>query len=99
MPNVQRFYRQVTTIDDAHTAIKELTDHVYELRQRLDAHHEQLGKITTGSASAASKPTLNSGLNSQIAGISVKSVTDPSTLKNGYTIRYNAATGQFEFGV
>jgi hypothetical protein len=34
-----------------------------------------------------------------IAGIKVNATTDPLSLQNGWTVRYNSATGQFDFGV
>ena len=97
MANPQRFYRNVGNLDEAKTAIHELTDHTYELREQMSAMKDDHAKAMDGVQKQIS--SLNSGLNSQVAGISVKSVTDSASLKNGYTIRYNSATGQFEFGV
>ncbi len=70
-------------------AFNELHTHLYELR-------DELQKMQGGKDSAKVEKSKFTG---DIQGIGIKAVTDSSSLQNGYTIRYNAATGQFEFGM
>ena len=78
------------THPDVIQAFNDLHDNVYELRGQIQTMKAEKPAVATASRKA---------FNDNIGGIKVKSPTDPSTLKNGYTIRYNSKTGQFEFGV
>lgn len=88
---MKKFYPQLPA--DTHPAVQDainqLYDHVYSLR----GENETLkGRLNATSAPSAKKFT------GDIQGIQIKATTDPSSLKNNYTLRYNSATGQFEFG-
>jgi hypothetical protein len=76
------------THPDLAQTIKDLHDHVYDLRDELRAVQTKKAEET--------QP--RKAFTQEIQGIQVKAVTDPSSLQNGYTIRFNSATGQFEFG-
>jgi predicted nucleic acid-binding Zn-ribbon protein len=74
---------------DDQKAFAQVQDHIFQLRDQLQEmkQSKEQGK------------TEKKGFTQELQGIQVKAVTDPSSLKSGYTIRYNAKTGQFEFGV
>jgi hypothetical protein len=97
LPNPQRFYREVRSLDDAKTAIHELTDHTYDLREQVAGHERTIadlhGKLKAQAGASAAKQAFTG----DIQGIKVKAVTDPLSLKNGWTLKYNAATGELEF--
>ena len=97
MPSERRFYRQVGSVEEAQTAIHELTDHTYELRRQMEEMRGQHAEAMAGMKKQVAK--LGDLLNTQVAGINVKATTDALSLQNGYTIRFNSATGEFEFGV
>ena len=102
MANPARYYPKVENLDEAHEAIKQLHDHVYTLRddlqamrQSMTAMHESQQKTM---AKVASLPaTAPPGIVDNLAGVRIKVVTSPDQLTNGMTVKYNAATGQFEF--
>lgn len=91
MPNEQRFYRHVSTIEEAHTAIKELTDHTYDLRQQMSEMKDAHAKAMDGVHKKVQE--LGTALNSQINGLNVKAVPPA----HGQTLKWNAATGQVEW--
>jgi len=86
MANKGRFYRNVTSIEEANVAIKELTDHTYDLRDQINGHKKTIEHMQK-------QQGLGTALNSQINGLNIKAV--PPT--NGQTLKYNAATGQIEW--
>ena len=91
MANEQRFYRHVENLDDAKTAIRELTDHSYDLREQMDEMRAQHKSAIDGVQVQMKK--LGSALNSQINGLNVKGVPPA----NGQTLKWNASTGQIEW--
>ena len=76
------------THPDVVTAFREVYNHVYTLR-------DEIQKMRAEKPSEPARPKFNDN----ILGIKVKAVTDPSSLQNGFTLRYNSATGQLEWGV
>jgi len=65
---------------------------MYDLQ---DAHAATNKKVDDASkAKTAPKPFTG-----DIQGVKVAAPTDPTALQNGYTLRYNSKSGQFEFGV
>ena len=101
MPNQQRFYPEVKSLDDAKVAIHQLHDHVYTLRDTIDGHERTIadlhGKLKAQAGASASAGAAKHGFTGDIQGIKVKAVTDPLSLKNGWSLKYNAATGELEF--
>lgn len=93
MPNPQRFYRDVKSLEDAKTAIHELTDHAYNMREQLEGHKKTIAELH-GKIKAQNGKKAFTG---DIQGIKVKAVTDMLSLKNGWSLKYNAATGELEF--
>lgn len=91
MANERRYYRQVSTIEEAHLAIKELTDHTYDLRSQIAEMKDSHAKAMNGMQKQVSQ--LGTALNSQVNGLNVKAV--PPT--NGQVLKYNSATGQIEW--
>jgi hypothetical protein len=87
MANENRFYRKVNTLEDAELAIRELTDHTYDLRKQIDGHKKTIDQMQKQTSA------LGTALNTQINGLNVKAV--PPT--NGQTLVWNAATGQVEW--
>jgi hypothetical protein len=87
MANQGRFYRKVETMEDAQVAIRELTDHTYDLRAQVDGHKKTIEQ------NQKQISALGTALNSQINGLNVKAI--PPT--NGQTLKWNAATGQIEW--
>lgn len=73
---------------DLQEHFNQLHSNIYDLRDELQKMHASSTK------SDSNKPSFTG----DIQGIRVKAVTDPSSLQNGFTIRYNSASGQFEFG-
>lgn len=75
-------------------------DNLYSLQNRMDTIEKGAKEASNTSAAKGSGKDDNStsSAGSTIAGINVKAPTDSSSLKNGYTIRYNSESGQFEFG-
>jgi hypothetical protein len=89
---IERIYpEQRGPLADFHTwdAHRQTLDKVYDLHDKLNGfmHQSNVGQKATLPAGGPSNTT--------ITGIPVKG-TSPA---NGHTIRYNSATGQFEFGV
>ena len=75
--------------DVVHT-IHTLHDNVFDLRDQVQKMQSDF--------KASGKPA-KSQFTGDIQGIKVKAVTDPSSLQNGFTLRFNSKTGEFEFGV
>ena len=94
MANPQRYYHRVTDIASAHEAIKQVTDHNYDLRERLDHLEGIMRRMHSGPPGMPAQP----GFVGNVQGINVKAVTDPLSLKQGWSLKYNAATGELEFG-
>ena len=79
------------THPDVVRAFNDLHDNVYSLRDQVQKMQAEKEKPA---ATESKKPfTLD------IAGIKVNAPTDSASLQNGMTVRYNSATGQFDFGV
>ncbi len=82
-------------------AIQTAFDNLYTLRDQVQAM-SAAGKASGGDGGAGgAKDASASGakaFNDNIQGLKVKAATDPSTLKDGYTLRWNAKSAQFEFG-
>lgn len=100
-PQTQRYYPQLDGIEGIHPevskAIRYLYDNVYELQrdQQAAAGAAKTPAAAAGDKSATPDPSYATGLH----GILVRAPTDPSSLKQNYTIRYNAKTGEFDFGI
>jgi hypothetical protein len=94
MANKQRYYPHVEGDESVQRAIRELHDHVYDLRDELDAHRNTIAQMK--GQQSQQKPPLP--YNDNFLGIKLKAVTDPTTLKTGYSWKYNEATGAFELG-
>jgi len=73
---------------DAWNIHTQILNHVYATQDRLDALEKAQAKPSAAVPKSSSAAT--------IAGINVKATTPP---QNGFTIRFNSATGEFEFGV
>ena len=98
MANAQRYYPpEPRTLTEAHEHLKQLTDNTYDLRERMDNLQKSHEELKAQQAKPQPAPALPYSDN--VLGIKVKATTDPPSLQNGQTIRYNSATGAFEFGV
>jgi hypothetical protein len=73
---------------------RQILDHVYQLNDRLDKLDAQQKGATAKPSPASPATGPGSSSHTTIAGIAVKGTTPA----NGNTIRYNATSGQFEFG-
>jgi hypothetical protein len=82
-------------------------DDLYALRSRVDAMEKTSKAAGAGDASAGkagqgydakSITTPANNKSTGLLGINIKAGTDPTSLKNGDSLRYNSATGEFEFG-
>ena len=91
MANQDRFYRKVGNLEEAQTAIHELTDHTYELRQQMSEMKDRHEKAVNGMH--VQLAALGKGINSQICGLNVSG----SPTANGQKLTWNAATGQLEW--
>lgn len=92
---VQRLYpEQRGQLADFHAwdAHKQTRDLLYDLHDKMNMfiHETSVKASNVGQSKQAGGPS-----NTTITGIPVKGVQP----QNGHTIRYNSATGQFEFGV
>ena len=65
------------------------------MRDRLDKMEKSHGELQAKVNKPQPAPPLPYSDN--ILGIKVTATTDPPSLKNGDTLKYNAATGAFEF--
>jgi hypothetical protein len=102
MANQQRFYREVNSLDDAKTAIKELTDNQYSMRDQINQHKTTIDgheKTIAGHKQTIKQMQQRQSSNDNLQGIKIKGITSPGTggLANGMTLKYNSASGQFEF--
>lgn len=105
--NDAEYRPQLTGVEGIHPevarAVQVLFDNVYALRQQQqkadpkkpDAKAATTATADAGNAAGGAIPNHATG----ILGINIKAATDSSSLQNGYTLRYNSSTGQFEFGV
>jgi hypothetical protein len=100
----KRYYPQLEGIDGIHPevakAVRTLYDNVYQLRDS----HQNAAEAAKGGAAASDKTPASSTASDPayatgIHGIQVRAPTDPSSLKEGMTLRYDAKQGQFVFGV
>jgi hypothetical protein len=87
-------------VNDAHRrafeAIYALQDRLEAAHGKLTAHDGEIARVGEQARGAHNVATATaSQLNTKIGGIGVKGVPP----KTGDTLRYNAATGQFEYGV
>jgi hypothetical protein len=108
-PQTKRYRPQLEghATDEVVRAIQTAFDNTYELRDQVNVLQAQIAKMSgsgaagagggTGTSTDGSKPAQP--FNDNILGIKVKATTDPSSLKDGATLVYSAATGQFEFKV
>jgi uncharacterized protein YlxW (UPF0749 family) len=94
MAEITQTQRHYPKLPEKHQELQpewdELHSKLYDLRDSVQGLQNSQ-KTTT----KESKPAFTG----DIQGIKVKAVTDPSSLQNGYTIRFNSKTGEFEFGV
>lgn len=87
---------------DVTRAFQDAYDKIYELRgnqQAMDSAGKKEGAAaaTGGSDQADSTKLPSSAFSTGIHGVLIKAPTDSSSLKEGMTLVYNAAIGQFEF--
>lgn len=100
-PQTKRYYPQLEGIEGVHPdvakAISRLYDNVYQLQgnQQTAADATKSGAASSKATAPAADPAYATGIH----GIQVKAPTDSSSLKQGYTLRYDAKQGQFIFGV
>ncbi len=102
----RKYYPQLNdSVDqDVSRAIQTIFDNLYELRGTVNSFQKG-SKSAAPSTEGSSKGGANtstgdlpsSNFATGIHGILVKAPTDPSSLKDGSTLRYNAKSGQFEF--
>lgn len=100
-PNTDQYRPQLSGLihPEAVRAIQTAFDNLYELRGQVQ-NMQNSGKSATDASAvgkdnaSGSKPSVNDNIN----GVKIKGPTDSSTLKNSDTLRYNSATGEFEFG-
>lgn len=97
-PQTERYYPQLEGIEGIHPevsrAIRTLYDNVYQLRG------DQQSAAEAAKGGGAASATGGAGqFTGDLQGINIKAVTDPSSLKDGMVPKYNAKTGQFEFGL
>lgn len=89
----QRIYPRLPP--DTHPAVvqafNDLHDHVFSLR-------DQVQKMQSGATKQVASPEKKP-FTLDIAGIKVNAPTDSSSLQSGMTVRYNASTGTFDFGI
>lgn len=89
------------------SAVRVMFDNLYQLRDQQHTSQkagaapavtsrtgDSSGKGPEGGTSSLPDSTMATGIH----GIRIQAATDPTSLKTGDTIRYNAATSQFEFG-
>lgn len=86
--------------------LREMMDNIYQLRDENRANSAAIaataasgGGSAPGQGGSSSSSIPESAMATGIHGIRIQPATDPSTLKTGYTLRYNAKTSQFEFGM
>ena len=87
MANEQRFYRKVSSVEEAQTAIHELTDHVYDLRGQVDDHKRTIEQMKSSQYESVKE------FNTKINGLFIKGIPPA----NGQKLTWNAATGQIEW--
>ena len=109
-PNQKRYYPQLSGKGDPEMvrAMTTAFDYIHELRSQvatLTAAKTVSGAAETAKGSAGGSQDSKGGgkpavpFNDNIQGIKIRATTDPSSLVNGATIRFNSSTGEFEFGI
>lgn len=98
-PQTERYYPQLEGVEGIHPevarAVRTLYDNVYQLRGDQQSAAVTASDKPNTPTTPANDPAYATGIH----GIQVKAPTDPSTLKDGYTLRYDSKQGQFVFGV
>jgi hypothetical protein len=106
-PTTAEYRPQLAGMDGIHPevarAMQYAFDNLYALRSQVQ-ELQGAGKSVAGAVqnSGEGSPDGEGGKipnhATGILGININAATDSSTLKNGYTLRYNSKTGEFEFG-
>lgn len=98
-PQTKRYYPQLEGLDGVHPevakAVSRLYDNVYQLQGNQQTAAKGAAAATSDKPAPANDPAYATGIH----GIQVKAPTDPSSLKQGMTLRYDEKQGQFVFGV
>jgi|SRR5271166_1620486 len=100
MPNPNRYYPPSHDQPSTTEALRQHTDALYDLREQLEGVRTQMASHRALLASHAKRMDDHERqppFTTDLAGIKINATTDPLSLQDGWSPKYDAKTGQFVF--